>query len=70
MKLTSDKKLWIENYKGLVKYEPEEIVLRTKEGMICIQGKRLSISYFSEEDMLIHGKISCVTVKNAGGETV
>lgn len=68
MKLTSDKKLWIENYKGLIKYENTEIILRTKEGTACIQGKCLSIAYFSEEDMLITGKISCVGVKTAGGK--
>lgn len=67
MKLTSDKKLWIENYKGLLKYENSEIVLRTKEGIVSIAGKRLSIEYFSEEDMLLAGKITCITVKNAGG---
>lgn len=70
MKLTSDKKLWIENFKTLLKYENSEIVLRTKEGTICIQGKRLTISYFSEEDMFISGKITCVMVKNTGGESV
>jgi len=68
MKLTSDKKLWIENYKGLIKYEPTEIALRTKEGSVSIQGKRLCISYFSEEDMLVTGKIMCVEVKNSGGD--
>lgn len=58
--LTGNREAWIENYKGIIEYCSDSIVLQGKTCQICIQGKRLSIDYYTNEDMKISGCISCV----------
>lgn len=59
--LTGNKEAWIENYKGILEYSEEKILLQGKNGMLCIEGCRLSIDYYTDTDMKICGLI--LTVK-------
>ncbi len=56
--LTGNKEAWIENYKGILEYSDEKILLQGKHGMICLEGSRLSIDYYTDADMKISGCIS------------
>lgn len=58
--LTGRTEAWIENYKGIIEYSPEQILLQGKNCQICFTGKRLSIDYYTNEDMKICGCIECV----------
>lgn len=58
--LTGNGEAWIENYKGLIEYSDTFIVLQGKTCQICIEGKRLSIDYYTNEDMKISGLIEAV----------
>ena len=50
----------MENYRGILEYSPEAIVLQGKTCQISIFGKRMSIDYYTNEDMKITGCIECV----------
>lgn len=58
--ITGKQEAFIENYKGILEYTTESIVLQGKNCKICFEGKRLSIDYYTNEDMKISGSIETV----------
>ncbi len=58
--LTGNGEAWIENYKGILEYTEQMILLQTKTCQVCFEGNRLSIDYYTNEDMKINGCIQCV----------
>lgn len=49
--------VWIENYKSLILYETDKILIQSKSHMISIEGTNLTISHYMEEHMMIKGNI-------------
>ena len=58
--VTGNREAFIENYKGILEYTRESIVLQGKNCRICFEGRQLSIDYYTNEDMKIGGSIECV----------
>lgn len=58
--VTGNREAFIENYKGILEYNPQSIVLQGKNCKICFEGKQLSIDYYTNEDMKISGSIDAV----------
>lgn len=50
----------IENYKGILEYNNEVILLQGKQSKIQITGNRLKIRCYNEEEMVIDGRIDGV----------
>ena len=50
----------IENYKGILEYDNEEILLQGKHCKIKITGNCLKIRCYNEEEMVIDGRIDGV----------
>lgn len=48
----------IENYRGILEYTSESIILQGKNCRVAVAGEGLKISYYTNEDMKIEGKIS------------
>ncbi len=59
--MTGSHELWVENYKGIIEYTPQSIILQAKTGQISICGCGLVIDYYTNEDMKIIGNIQCVS---------
>ena len=57
---TGNTEAWIENYRGILEYTDKQILLQTKSCQVCFEGSRLSIDYYTNEDMKISGCISQV----------
>ncbi|MBO5207887.1 MAG: YabP/YqfC family sporulation protein [Lachnospiraceae bacterium] len=55
--VTGNREALIENYKGILEYTKESIVLQGKNCKICFEGEELSIDYYTNEDMKISGNI-------------
>ncbi|MBE5878461.1 MAG: sporulation protein [Lachnospiraceae bacterium] len=51
----------VENYKGLLEYTSELIVLEGIRVKITIHGKRLTIRDYDDENCMIYGKIHSVS---------
>lgn len=58
--VTGNREIWMENYKGILEYTSGQILLQAKTCQICIEGKSLSIDYYTNEDMKISGIISSI----------
>lgn len=50
----------IENYKGILEYNSEEIILQGKQSKIKISGSCLKVRCYNEEEMVIDGRIDGV----------
>ena len=58
--LTGNREAWIENYRGILEYTESLILLQGKTCQVSFEGTRLSIDYYTNEDMKISGCIACV----------
>lgn len=56
--VTGNNQVLVENYRGILEYTPECIMLQGKACRIAICGCRLRIAYYTNEDMKIEGVIS------------
>ena len=55
--ITGNREAFIENYKGILEYTTESIVLQGKNCKISFEGRQMSIDYYTNEDMKISGTI-------------
>ena len=58
--LTGQVELLIENYRGILEYTDQLIRVQTKSGQIRVQGKRLQIAYYTNDEMKVTGHIQSV----------
>lgn len=58
--VTGNTDAFVENYKGIIEYTSQMILLQGKTCKIEICGKRLCIVYYTNEDMKISGWIESV----------
>ena len=47
----------IENHRGIIKYEPEVVRLKTNPGEMEISGEELRIRNISSDEIIVEGKI-------------
>ncbi len=58
--VTGNTDAFVENYKGIIEYTSQLILLQGKTCKIEISGRRLNIVYYTNEDMKISGWIESV----------
>ncbi|MBQ9142159.1 MAG: YabP/YqfC family sporulation protein [Lachnospiraceae bacterium] len=58
--LTGNREVWIENYKGILEYTNQSILLQAKSCKVQFEGKGLSIDYYTNEDMKLTGRITSI----------
>ena len=54
--------VFVENFKGIIAYSCNEILIKGYGMKYCISGERMVINYYSNEDMKISGHIKEVKV--------
>lgn len=59
-----NKELYIENFKSILEYSDCCIRLHTRQGRLCIEGKRLRICHYNQDDMKVCGVIQCIRFEN------
>lgn len=50
----------IENYRSIILYTDTMLKLQTKNGRLLVQGSRLKIEYYTNEEMKVSGLIKSV----------
>lgn len=56
--MTGNTEILIENFKNIIKYQPETLLLQCKKNQIQIEGKNLNIVFYTNEEIKITGHIS------------
>ena len=57
-KVTGNSRIRIENYRCILRYETQELVILTFSGKLIIHGKSLRILCYTPEEMQIQGSLS------------
>jgi sporulation protein YqfC len=52
--------VYIENFKSIVCYDCNRVKLLTKNGVVSVNGERLEIMYYDEEEIAIRGRICSI----------
>ena len=68
VEIAGNRRLLIENHKGVVEYEMERIVVLSKSGRIIISGSSLEIQQMSQHQLVIIGHIGTVSIEGGGDE--
>ncbi len=55
--VTGRRSLVLENYRGIVAFDDDHIVIQTKECKVIVHGCRLKVDYYTNEEMKIVGLI-------------
>lgn len=63
--LTGMERLQVEQHRGLIAYQPDEVVFRTACGLLHIGGEALSFSRYTASEAVINGRIHHVTFDGA-----
>jgi len=59
--LVGNAQLYIENHRGVIAYDENQVRLSVKNGEIVVRGERLQIKNLLEEELLIKGLIEELT---------
>ncbi len=66
IRASGNRELLIENYKGILLYTAEEIVITCKGLSLRICGCDLKIAYFSGYDMKVTGNVRSISYRSNG----
>ena len=56
--MTGNTDLLIENFKNIIKYQPDTLILQCKRNQLHIVGKNLNIEFYTNEEIKITGYIT------------
>lgn len=62
--LTGQSEVEIENFKGILEFTGQLILLRVQNGRLEIRGEQLDIRYYANDEMKIVGKIQSIEYVN------
>lgn len=53
----------IENHRGIVKYECDDVCVKVRYGCVCVSGSQLKLSRMSKSKLVITGRIFCIALR-------
>lgn len=59
--ISGNNEVWIENYRGILDFSLNSILIQAKDKRLLIEGNKLLIEYYTDEDMKIVGNIEKIT---------
>ena len=61
--ITGPAQVLVENYKSILSYTSEQLIIVTCQGRVILQGKNLEISCYTSLEMEVKGKITAVMLE-------
>lgn len=55
IRILGQEEIYVENYRGILEYTDTCIRIQTRHGQILVSGKRMEISYYTNDEMKIEG---------------
>lgn len=65
--LTGSERLHIEQHRGIIACQPEEMLFRTSVGELRVCGSDLRLSLYAEGESIITGSIAQISITPGGG---
>ena len=65
---TGNEMVLVEQHRGLVAYQPEEVIFRTASGMLTIRGSGLRFKRYTAAEALLEGRVEDISLGPRGGE--
>ena len=65
--LVAGERALVEQHRGLIGYETEQILFRTKKGMLMLEGEGMVITSFGTFDAVVEGKVHCIRMEEDDG---
>lgn len=62
VELTGERRVLIENHRGVTQYGREKICVKVKFGQLAIQGCGLELARMTKEQLIISGRIDSITL--------
>lgn len=60
--LIDNKRVLIENHRGIIAYNCEKIIIKLPGGHLCVTGCDLCISYMTRQQLIINGNILTIAI--------
>ena len=64
--MTGSERVHVEQHKGLIAYQPEEVVFRVAAGRLTVTGQALRFRLYTAGEAILTGRVDSVAI--AGGE--
>ena len=64
--LTGSERVHVEQHKGLMAYQPEEVVFRVASGRLTVSGRELRFKLYTSNEAILAGRVDGIAM--AGGE--
>lgn len=61
VELASDRRVLVENHRGVVAYGCNEVKIKVSFGLLCITGSALELARMTKQQLVVTGKIDCVS---------
>ena len=65
---TGNEAVLVEQHKGLIAYQPDEVVFRTAQGLLTVRGSGLCFKRYAAGEALLTGCIEGISLTGRGGE--
>lgn len=66
VELAGDRRVLIENHRGVVQYSREKICVKVRYGTVAVSGCSLELSRMTREQLVICGRIDTISVIRRG----
>lgn len=66
--MTGSELVHVEQHKGLMSYQQDEIALKTGIGLLKLRGKDMRFRLYSADEAIICGEIDCVCLAGGTGK--
>ncbi|MBR3904469.1 MAG: YabP/YqfC family sporulation protein [Clostridia bacterium] len=53
----------VEQHRGLIGYEKDQILFRIKKGVLMLEGEEMMITTFGAFDAVVEGKVRCIRLE-------
>jgi sporulation protein YqfC len=64
LSLTGNRRLVIQNHRGIVSFDEARTVVRTKKYQIVVEGRNLLVPFFAEDMLQITGRIDSIVFRS------
>jgi sporulation protein YqfC len=55
IQITGNQEMFIGNFKGILFFSSDKMILQAKKGILTILGKRMTIDYYAREELKLKG---------------